>query len=80
MLVGHKLAWLIQGCPTVALCDRWQGLQNVRQTKNLKDNSTMDKTDAQIVSYGILYLNPCLATRLYSVFTLLYINACTDTT
>ena len=24
----------------------------------LKDNSTMDKTDAQIVSYGILYLNP----------------------
>ena len=24
----------------------------------LKDNSTMDKTEAQIVSYGILYLNP----------------------
>ena len=23
----------------------------------LKDNSTMDKTEAQIVSYGILYLN-----------------------
>ena len=24
----------------------------------LKDNSTMDKTEAQKVSYGILYLNP----------------------
>ena len=24
----------------------------------LKDNSTMDKAEAQIVSYGILYLNP----------------------
>ena len=24
----------------------------------LKDNSTMNKTEAQIVSYGILYLNP----------------------
>ena len=27
-------------------------------TLNLKDNSTMDKTEAQIVAYGILYLNP----------------------
>ena len=25
---------------------------------NLKDNSTISKTEAQIVSYGILYLNP----------------------
>ena len=25
---------------------------------NLKDKPTMDKTEAQIVSYGILYLNP----------------------
>ena len=25
---------------------------------SLKDNSTMDKTEAQIVPYGILYLNP----------------------
>ena len=25
---------------------------------HLKDNSTMNKTEAQIVSYGILYLNP----------------------
>ena len=25
---------------------------------SLKDNSTMYKTEAQIVSYGILYLNP----------------------
>ena len=24
----------------------------------LKDNSTMDRTEAQIVSFGILYLNP----------------------
>ena len=24
----------------------------------LKDNSTMNKTEAQIVSYGILYLHP----------------------
>ena len=24
----------------------------------LKDNSTMSKTEAQLVSYGILYLNP----------------------
>ena len=26
--------------------------------KRHKDNSTMNKTEAQIVSYGILYLNP----------------------
>ena len=26
--------------------------------ESLKDNSTMYKTEAQIVSYGILYLNP----------------------
>ena len=26
--------------------------------KSLKDNSTMYKTEAQIVSYGVLYLNP----------------------
>ena len=25
---------------------------------DLKDNSTMYKTEAQIVAYGILYLNP----------------------
>ena len=25
---------------------------------DLKDNSTMDKTEAKIVSYGIPYLNP----------------------
>ena len=28
------------------------------EDRQLKDNSTMDKTKAQIVSYGILYLNP----------------------
>ena len=28
------------------------------KAENLKDNSTMDKTEAEIVSYGILYLNP----------------------
>ena len=26
--------------------------------EGLKDNSTMSKTEAQLVSYGILYLNP----------------------
>ena len=26
--------------------------------RSLKDNSTMYRTEAQIVSYGILYLNP----------------------
>ena len=31
---------------------------------SLKDNSTMDKTEAQIVSYGILYLNPSSHHRL----------------
>ena len=28
------------------------------QAKHVKDNSTMNETEAQIVSYGILYLNP----------------------
>ena len=31
----------------------WQSLEEL-----LKDNSTMNKKEAQIVSYGILYLNP----------------------
>ena len=31
---------------------------NVTMRQLLKDNSTMNKTEAQIVSYGILYLNP----------------------
>ena len=32
--------------------------ENVYSCCWLKDNSTMYKTEAQIVSYGILYLNP----------------------
>ena len=30
----------------------------VRGFRYLKDNSTMNETEAQIVYYGILYLNP----------------------
>ena len=33
-------------------------IQNLTNEPRLKDNSTKYKTEAQIVSYGILYLNP----------------------
>ena len=36
----------------------WKSNNNFIQLMLLKDNSTMDKTGGQIVSYGILYLNP----------------------
>ena len=31
---------------------------NKSKVESLKDNSTMNKTEAKLVSYGILYLNP----------------------
>ena len=33
-------------------------LPQVHGGGDFKDNSTMNKTEAKIVSYGILYLNP----------------------
>ena len=37
---------------------RYPSMNGLNKIWKLKDNSTMDKTEAQIVSYDILYLNP----------------------
>ena len=47
-----------QGNVSYSLIETTKHCVSINRSLSLKENSTMNKTEAQIFSYGILYLNP----------------------